>query len=71
MYKLHISLFTPWLETTDWVAVSMLPLLPGRAGAPLSIMYVDIVPALARVALLWLYCGYTGTPSSDLSLSRA
>ena len=49
MYKLHISLFTPWLETTDWVAVSMLPLLPGRAGAPLSIMYVDIVPALARV----------------------
>ena len=52
VYKLHISLFTPWLETTDWVAVSMLPLLPGRAGAPLSIMYVDIVPALARVALL-------------------
>ena len=57
-----------WRQLTGWQWCVCV--LPGRAGAPLSIMYVDIVPALARVALLWLYCGYTGTPSSDLSPSR-
>ena len=35
--------FTPWLETTDWVAVVCAPSSQAAPGAPLSIMYVDIL----------------------------
>ena len=36
-------MFTPWLETIDWVAVVCAPSSQAAPGAPLSIMYVDIL----------------------------